>query len=76
MEIMRFEKQSEPSFPIQCARCGHADTVPFMPTDERLVYCRECFRKIKEQRHQVKLEHESRLTSNELSSYHANAREA
>ena len=63
-------------FKIKCNQCGAEDAVPFVPTEGRPVYCRECFRKIKEQRHQVKLEHESRLTSNELWSYHANAREA
>ena len=31
------------SFEITCATCGKKDTVPFKPTGDRPVYCREHF---------------------------------
>lgn len=31
-----------------CAQCGGAAKVPFLPKDERPVYCSECFASIKE----------------------------
>ncbi len=30
-----------------CATCGAETTVPFEPTEERPVYCRECYAKLK-----------------------------
>ena len=33
------------SFEITCATCGKTDTVPFKPTGDRPVYCREHFQK-------------------------------
>jgi len=32
------------SFEVVCADCGCTTTVPFKPTGERPVYCRDCFR--------------------------------
>ena len=32
------------SFDVVCAECGVQTTVPFKPTGERPVYCRDCFR--------------------------------
>jgi CxxC-x17-CxxC domain-containing protein len=32
------------SFPITCAQCGKQDTVPFKPSGDRPVLCRDCFR--------------------------------
>ena len=32
-----------------CASCGKDCKVPFQPTEDRAVYCSECFAKIKEQ---------------------------
>ena len=32
-----------------CAECGKEAKVPFKPTEDRPVYCSECFAKIKEQ---------------------------
>ena len=32
-----------------CAACGGVATVPFLPRDDRPVYCSECFAKMKEQ---------------------------
>ncbi len=31
---------------IVCAECGKTDEVPFKPTDDRPVYCKECFEKM------------------------------
>lgn len=33
---------------VNCARCGTATTVPFVPTQDRPVYCRECFDGLRE----------------------------
>ena len=32
-----------------CAQCGKEAKVPFQPTEDRPVYCSECYSKIKEQ---------------------------
>lgn len=32
---------------IVCAACGKPDQVPFIPRDDRPVYCKECLAKIK-----------------------------
>jgi len=34
-------------FPVVCAECGKDTTVPFQPTGERPVYCRDCYSKVK-----------------------------
>ena len=34
---------------VTCAGCGQQTTVPFIPTGDRPVYCRECFEKNKDQ---------------------------
>lgn len=31
------------SYAVVCARCGAETTVPFKPTGDRPVYCRNCF---------------------------------
>ncbi|MCL5411228.1 MAG: zinc-ribbon domain containing protein [Patescibacteria group bacterium] len=31
------------TFPAVCAQCGQETQVPFQPTGERPVYCRDCF---------------------------------
>lgn len=33
-----------PSFEATCAQCGVSTTVPFKPTGDRPVYCRDCYR--------------------------------
>ncbi len=33
------------SYPVTCAECGQETTVPFKPTGDRPVYCRDCFEK-------------------------------
>lgn len=30
-------------FPVVCARCGKETTVPFKPSGDRPVYCRDCY---------------------------------
>ena len=32
------------SFDVTCAECGAQTTVPFKPSGDRPVYCRDCFR--------------------------------
>ena len=36
-------QQGRQSFEITCATCGKKDTVPFKPSGDRPVYCREHF---------------------------------
>ncbi len=33
------------SFEVVCSECGAQTTVPFKPSEDRPVYCRDCFRK-------------------------------
>ncbi len=40
----RGERQS---YPVTCAECGQETTVPFKPSGDRPVYCRECFEKMR-----------------------------
>ena len=37
-------------FPAVCADCGKETEVPFEPRQDRPVYCRDCFQKIKSTR--------------------------
>jgi len=36
-------RQEREMFPAVCASCGKETTVPFRPSGEKPVYCRECF---------------------------------
>ncbi|GAB6153877.1 zinc-ribbon domain containing protein [Desulfosporosinus burensis] len=36
-------RQDREMFPATCATCGVETTVPFRPTGDRPVYCRDCF---------------------------------
>jgi len=36
-------------FEVVCAKCGASTQVPFQPTEDRPVYCRDCYQKIREQ---------------------------
>ena len=36
-------------FTTTCANCGKEARVPFQPSDDRPVYCSECFAKMREQ---------------------------
>jgi len=38
---------SRQMFPVICAECGKETEVPFQPRDDRPVYCRDCYNKIK-----------------------------
>jgi CxxC-x17-CxxC domain-containing protein len=34
-------------FPAICAECGKTTEVPFLPRDDRPVYCSDCYRKVR-----------------------------
>lgn len=36
-------RQRQESYPATCARCGMTTQVPFRPSEDRPVYCRECY---------------------------------
>ncbi len=36
-------REDRPMFKTVCAACGQETTVPFEPSGDRPVYCRECF---------------------------------
>ncbi len=38
-----FGRREREMFPATCAACGAKTQVPFKPTSDRPVYCRECF---------------------------------
>ena len=38
-----FVRQERQMFPAICATCGKETTVPFQPSGDKPVYCRECF---------------------------------
>ncbi|MFH1382794.1 MAG: zinc-ribbon domain containing protein [Chloroflexota bacterium] len=38
---------SRQMFPAVCAECGKETEVPFQPHDDRPVYCRDCYQKMK-----------------------------
>jgi len=37
-------------FPATCAECGKSTEVPFQPSDDRPVYCSDCYRKVRPSR--------------------------
>jgi len=37
-------------FPAVCAECGKETEVPFQPQEDRPVYCRDCYRKVRPSR--------------------------
>jgi CxxC-x17-CxxC domain-containing protein len=37
-------------FPVVCADCGKETEVPFEPREDRAVYCRDCYRKVRSDR--------------------------
>jgi len=39
--------QPRQTYTVVCADCGCETTVPFKPTEERPVYCKECYEKHK-----------------------------
>ncbi|MBN1485471.1 MAG: zinc-ribbon domain containing protein [Chloroflexia bacterium] len=44
----RQEREQGVEYPIICAECGQEATVPFVPSEDRPVYCDECYRKRRE----------------------------
>ena len=40
-----FDRRPRQMFQAVCAECGQQTEVPFQPTGERPVYCRDCFQK-------------------------------
>lgn len=60
----RPEAGSAPQKPVYtavCAACGTQTTVPFEPREERPVYCRDCYAKMKNQALSPGLNVEKRL---------------
>lgn len=43
MGIATPERPQREMFPAVCAACGKETMVPFKPSNDRPVYCRECF---------------------------------
>ena len=43
------QRNNREMFTVLCAECGCETQVPFKPTEDRPVYCRECDQKIREQ---------------------------
>ncbi len=41
----RQERELGVEYPILCAECGAEATVPFVPREDQLVYCDECYRR-------------------------------
>ncbi|MGC7872666.1 zinc-ribbon domain containing protein [Desulfosporosinus sp. FKB] len=39
----RYSRPQREMFPAICASCGKETTVPFQPTGDKPVYCRDCF---------------------------------
>lgn len=39
----RYERPQREMFPAVCAECGKETMVPFKPSNDRPIYCRECF---------------------------------
>ncbi|ATW26057.1 zinc-ribbon domain containing protein [Candidatus Formimonas warabiya] len=38
-----FGRQERQMYPAVCSSCGKETTVPFQPTGEKPVYCRDCY---------------------------------
>ena len=38
-----YSRQQREMFPAVCATCGKETTVPFQPSGDKPVYCRECY---------------------------------
>jgi CxxC-x17-CxxC domain-containing protein len=43
----RQEREQGVEYPIVCASCGEESTVPFVPREDRPVYCETCYRKVR-----------------------------
>ncbi|MDD2533475.1 MAG: zinc-ribbon domain containing protein [Eubacteriales bacterium] len=38
-----YQRTEREMFPAVCAACGKATTVPFKPSNDRPIFCRDCF---------------------------------
>lgn len=38
-----FDRQQRQMYPAVCSACGKETTVPFQPTGEKPVFCRDCY---------------------------------
>jgi CxxC-x17-CxxC domain-containing protein len=38
-----YDRAEREMFPAVCAQCGKSTTVPFKPSNEKPVYCKECY---------------------------------
>ncbi len=43
----RQEREQGVEYPIICASCGKETTVSFVPSEDRPVYCEECYRRLR-----------------------------
>ena len=41
------DRMKRQTYPAVCAQCGNSTQVPFEPSEDRPVYCRDCYGKIK-----------------------------
>lgn len=48
-EVRRQKREQGVLYPIICAACGRESTVPFIPSDDRPVYCSDCYRQFRGQ---------------------------
>ncbi|MCL6611975.1 MAG: zinc-ribbon domain containing protein [Peptococcaceae bacterium] len=39
-----YGRQERQMYPVVCSACGKQTEVPFQPTENRPVYCRDCYR--------------------------------
>lgn len=44
---MEQEDSTRQMFDATCSNCGNPAQVPFQPTSDRPVYCRDCFRQVR-----------------------------
>lgn len=44
------QDENRPMYDVTCADCGQPTQVPFEPTGDRPVYCRECYEKHRDQK--------------------------
>jgi CxxC-x17-CxxC domain-containing protein len=47
------QESGSPRVAIVCAECGRNAEVPFVPREDRKVYCSDCFAKVRAQRLQI-----------------------
>lgn len=45
---MTYQNQEKTYFKVECSQCGKETELPFKPLDGKKTYCRDCFRKKKQ----------------------------